>query len=158
MESRSTNGTSHNISELYNKTEFYIGLALAISSSFFIGSSFIIKKKALIQLNRTGNLRASAGGFGYLRQWLWWAGLVTSKNIITFLSRTDTLISLFVFHSVGIGEAANFAAYAFAPASLVTPLGALSVLVTSVMVITHSQMQMCTLKGQILIIFLLDSP
>lgn len=34
---------------------------------------------------------------------------------------------------MGIGEAANFAAYAFAPASLVTPLGALSVLVASVM-------------------------
>lgn len=32
--------------------------------------------------------------------------------------------------SVGIGEACNFAAYAFAPASLVTPLGALSVIVT----------------------------
>jgi Magnesium transporter NIPA len=30
---------------------------------------------------------------------------------------------------VGVGEAANFAAYAFAPATLVTPLGALSVLV-----------------------------
>lgn len=30
---------------------------------------------------------------------------------------------------VGTGEAANFAAYAFAPATLVTPLGALSVLV-----------------------------
>ena len=31
--------------------------------------------------------------------------------------------------AVGAGEAANFAAYAFAPATLVTPLGALSVLV-----------------------------
>lgn len=30
---------------------------------------------------------------------------------------------------MGAGEAANFAAYAFAPATLVTPLGALSVLV-----------------------------
>lgn len=30
---------------------------------------------------------------------------------------------------VGAGEAANFAAYTFAPATLVTPLGALSVLV-----------------------------
>lgn len=78
---RSTNSSSTNLNELYNQTEFYIGLALAISSSFFIGSSFIIKKKALIQLNRTGNLRASAGGFGYLRQWLWWAGLLTSKFI-----------------------------------------------------------------------------
>lgn len=34
---------------------------------------------------------------------------------------------------MGIGEAANFAAYAFAPASLVTPLGALSVLVAAVL-------------------------
>lgn len=31
--------------------------------------------------------------------------------------------------SVGGGEAANFAAYAFAPATIVTPLGALSVLI-----------------------------
>ncbi|XP_052529436.1 magnesium transporter NIPA2-like isoform X2 [Tympanuchus pallidicinctus] len=35
--------------------------------------------------------------------------------------------------AVGIGEAANFAAYAFAPATLVTPLGALSVLVSAVL-------------------------
>ena len=35
----------------------------------------------------------------------------------------------YVFVLVGIGEVANFAAYAFAPATLVTPLGALSVLV-----------------------------
>ena len=34
---------------------------------------------------------------------------------------------------MGTGEAANFAAYAFAPASLVTPLGALSVLITSLL-------------------------
>ena len=32
---------------------------------------------------------------------------------------------------MGIGELANFTAYAFAPASLVTPLGALSVLISS---------------------------
>lgn len=35
--------------------------------------------------------------------------------------------------AVGLGEIANFAAYAFAPASLVTPLGALSVLVSAVL-------------------------
>lgn len=34
---------------------------------------------------------------------------------------------------MGLGEALNFAAYAFAPASLVTPLGALSVLVAAVL-------------------------
>ncbi len=31
--------------------------------------------------------------------------------------------------AVGAGEACNFAAYMFAPATLVTPLGALSVLI-----------------------------
>lgn len=39
----------------------------------------------------------------------------------------------FQFFLVGIGELANFTAYAFAPASLVTPLGALSVLVSSLL-------------------------
>lgn len=32
-------------------------------------------------------------------------------------------------YTVGGGEVANFAAYAFAPATIVTPLGALSVLI-----------------------------
>lgn len=40
---------------------------------------------------------------------------------------------MFNFLLVGIGEAANFAAYAFAPASMVTPLGALSVLVAAIL-------------------------
>lgn len=34
---------------------------------------------------------------------------------------------------MGVGEAANLLAYAFAPAALVTPLGALSVLVAAVL-------------------------
>lgn len=34
---------------------------------------------------------------------------------------------------MGVGELANFGAYAFAPASLVTPLGALSVLVSAIL-------------------------
>lgn len=34
---------------------------------------------------------------------------------------------------MGLGEAANLVAYAFAPAALVTPLGALSVIVTAVL-------------------------
>lgn len=38
-----------------------------------------------------------------------------------------------VFRTVAIGEVCNFAAYAFAPAILVTPLGALSVLVGAVL-------------------------
>lgn len=88
---------------------FIIGLALAVSSSVFIGSSFIIKKIALRRLAASGGLRASAGGFAYLRQGLWWLGFLT----------------------MGVGEAANLLAYAWAPAALVTPLGALSVLVAA---------------------------
>lgn len=95
---------------LYSE-HFYIGLTLALISTIFIGSSFIIKKKALILLSRSGSLRAGSGGFGYLKEWIWWFGLIT----------------------MGIGECANFAAYAFAPASLVTPLGGLSVLVSAVL-------------------------
>uniref|UniRef100_H3C1R9 Zgc:101583 n=1 Tax=Tetraodon nigroviridis TaxID=99883 RepID=H3C1R9_TETNG len=90
--------------------DFYIGLALAVSSSVFIGASFILKKKGLLRLARKGSTRAGQGGHAYLKEWLWWAGLI----------------------SMGIGEAANFAAYIFAPATLVTPLGALSVLVSAV--------------------------
>ncbi|KAG8222052.1 hypothetical protein J437_LFUL000496 [Ladona fulva] len=96
---------------LSESSGYYIGLGLAISSSIFIGSSFIIKKRALIRLSKKGGLRAGAGGFGYLKEWIWWAG----------------------FFSMGLGEVANFAAYAFAPATLVTPLGALSVLVSAIL-------------------------
>ncbi|XP_077573609.1 magnesium transporter NIPA2 isoform X1 [Stigmatopora nigra] len=91
--------------------DFYVGLALAVSSSVFIGGSFILKKKGLLRLAKKGSTRAGQGGHAYLKEWLWWAGLL----------------------SMGAGEAANFAAYAFAPATLVTPLGALSVLVSAVL-------------------------
>ncbi|XP_062998040.1 magnesium transporter NIPA2-like [Elgaria multicarinata webbii] len=96
---------------LAERSDFYIGLSLALSSSLFIGGSFIIKKKGLLRLHGRGSVRAGLGGHAYLREWLWWGGLL----------------------SMGIGEAANFAAYAFAPATLVTPLGALSVLVSAVL-------------------------
>ncbi|KAL7979468.1 hypothetical protein Chor_004626 [Crotalus horridus] len=38
--------------------EFYVGLALAITSSLFIGSSFILKKKGLLRLSSRGAVRA----------------------------------------------------------------------------------------------------
>ncbi|XP_063793020.1 magnesium transporter NIPA2-like isoform X2 [Pseudophryne corroboree] len=90
---------------------FYVGLLLALSSSIFIGGSFILKKKGLLKLCGHGQLRAGQGGHAYLKEWLWWAGLL----------------------SMGLGEAANFTAYIFAPATLVTPLGGLSVLVSAVL-------------------------
>nr|XP_056716191.1 magnesium transporter NIPA4 [Euleptes europaea] len=97
--------------QVENKYGFYVGLGLAIFSSFLIGSSVILKKKGLLRLVEKGGTRAGDGGHGYLKDWLWWAGLLT----------------------MGGGEAANFAAYAFAPATIVTPLGALSVLISSIL-------------------------
>ncbi|XP_050673987.1 magnesium transporter NIPA3 [Leptidea sinapis] len=99
------------VTENKSFTSYLIGLILAISSSIFIGSSFIIKKIALKKISDQGNVRASAGGYSYLRQWMWWLGLLT----------------------MGIGEGANLLAYGFVPAALVTPLGALSILVTAVL-------------------------
>lgn len=41
-----------------NKYSLYVGLGLAVSSSIFIGSSFILKKKGLLQLAKKGVTRA----------------------------------------------------------------------------------------------------
>ncbi|KAI1501282.1 DUF803 domain membrane protein [Biscogniauxia marginata] len=87
----------------------YIGLALAISSSLAIGTSFVITKKGLIQSEEKHGF--SGDGFVYLMNPTWWAGILTMV----------------------LGEICNFAAYAFAPAILVTPLGALSVLIGAVL-------------------------
>ncbi|KAL7174342.1 hypothetical protein ACSBR2_033580 [Camellia fascicularis] len=88
-----------------------IGFMLAISSSVFIGASFIIKKKGLRKAAAVSGVRAGVGGYSYLLEPLWWFGMITM-----------------IF-----GEVANFVAYAFAPAVLVTPLGALSIIVSAVL-------------------------
>jgi hypothetical protein len=43
------------------------------------GSSFIIKKLGLLRLRGSTSTPAADGGFGYLRDWVWWTGLITSK-------------------------------------------------------------------------------
>ncbi|KAK6131112.1 hypothetical protein DH2020_035141 [Rehmannia glutinosa] len=118
-----------------------IGLGLAVGSSAFIGSSFIIKKKGLQRAGASGSRATSevhlparefdadigtitgiifvdtefanegSGGYGYLLEPLWWIGMATMI----------------------IGEFANFVAYMYAPAVLVTPLGALSIIVSAVL-------------------------
>ncbi|KAH6780399.1 magnesium transporter [Perilla frutescens var. hirtella] len=87
-----------------------IGVGLAVGSSAFIGSSFIIKKKGLQRAGALGS-RAGSGGHGYLLEPLWWIGMFTMV----------------------VGEFANFVAYMYAPAVLVTPLGALSIIVSAVL-------------------------
>ncbi|CAJ0941423.1 unnamed protein product, partial [Mesorhabditis belari] len=119
MSNEATNIGASPSSEREDKVmlDFYIGLGLAVSSSLFIGSSFIIKKKALIKLaSEECTARASEGGFGYLKEWMWWLGVIT----------------------MGLGEACNFAAYAFAPASLVTPLGHFLCSLRHTVIVIHS--------------------
>lgn len=87
----------------------YIGLALAILSTMAIGSSFVITKKGLMDAGQRHGFEGE--GYAYLKSPIWWSGIITMV----------------------LGEIANFAAYAFAPAILVTPLGALSVLIGAVL-------------------------
>lgn len=86
------------------------GFILAVVSSAFVGSSFIVKKKGLKRAGASAP-RAGVGGYAYLLEPLWWIGMVTMI----------------------VGEVANFVAYIFAPAVLVTPLGALSIIVSAVL-------------------------
>ncbi|KAJ7150913.1 magnesium transporter NIPA-domain-containing protein [Mycena crocata] len=81
----------------------YIGLALAVSSSAAIGTSIVITKKGL---TAAADGTSASDNLSYLRNPIWWAGMSTF---------------------------ANFAAYTFAPPVLVTPLGALSVLIGAVL-------------------------
>ncbi|KAI5121133.1 hypothetical protein M0805_002805 [Coniferiporia weirii] len=84
----------------------YIGLALAMSGSLAIGTSFIITKKGLNDANKNSEYENATDNLLYLKSPIWWAGISTF---------------------------ANFAAYLFAPPILVTPLGAFSVLIGAVL-------------------------
>ncbi|RKP35921.1 magnesium transporter [Dimargaris cristalligena] len=89
--------------------EKYIGMGLALSSSALIGVSFVLTKKGL--MSTSAKYGSASDSYNYFRNYIWWAGM--------------TLL--------GLGELANFAAYSFAPAVLVTPLGALSVIVGAIL-------------------------
>jgi drug/metabolite transporter (DMT)-like permease len=87
-----------------------IGVSLAIASGVFIGVSFVLKKKGLLKANVKYSEEAGEG-YSYLKNAWWWTGM--------------TLMI--------IGEICNFVAYAFVEAILVTPLGALSVVITAIL-------------------------
>ncbi|KAI8339556.1 magnesium transporter NIPA-domain-containing protein [Chlamydoabsidia padenii] len=87
-----------------------IGCALAVGSGLLIGSSFVFKKKGLLQsTEKAGGVAGE--GYHYLRSVMWWSGMILMI----------------------LGELCNFVAYAFAPAVLVTPLGALSVVISAIL-------------------------
>ncbi|KAM7198845.1 DUF803 domain containing protein [Rhypophila sp. PSN 637] len=87
-----------------------IGISLAIGSGLFIGTSFVLKKMGLLKANEKYN-EVAGEGYGYLKNVYWWAGMILMI----------------------VGEALNVVAYAFTDAILVTPLGALSVVITTIL-------------------------
>ncbi|KAF9334570.1 hypothetical protein BG006_001930 [Podila minutissima] len=90
----------------------YVGLMLAVSSSLMIGISFVITKKGLIDsTSRHAGQGSASDQYLFLKNPIWLLGMLT----------------------MAAGEIANFAAYSFAPAILVTPLGALSVIIGAVL-------------------------
>ncbi|THV51631.1 hypothetical protein BGAL_0104g00150 [Botrytis galanthina] len=107
-----TNGTTTTDAETEVRPPIYkaIGISLAVASGVFIGISFVLKKIGLLKANEKYNEEAGEG-YAYLKNALWWSGM--------------TLMIL--------GEICNFVAYAFVDAILVTPLGALSVVITTIL-------------------------
>ncbi|QRW11036.1 Magnesium transporter NIPA [Ceratobasidium sp. AG-Ba] len=85
-----------------------VGIILAVSSGVLIGSSFVFKKKASGCDVEGG---AAGEGVAYLKSPLWWTGMIMMI----------------------IGELCNFGAYAFVEAIIVTPLGALSVVICAIL-------------------------
>ena len=87
----------------------YIGVLLAVCSSLAIGSSYVTIKIGLKDAAARHGFRGD--GYEYFQSPTWWTGMVMQV----------------------VGELFNFAAYTFAPAVLVAPLGALSVLTGTVL-------------------------
>ncbi|KAF5386074.1 hypothetical protein D9615_002686 [Tricholomella constricta] len=85
-----------------------VGIILAVVSGLLIGSSFVFKKKGLLRSQVGG---AAGEGVAYLKSPLWWTGMIMMI----------------------LGEICNFAAYAFVEAIVVTPLGALSVVICAIL-------------------------
>ncbi|KAI0654476.1 DUF803-domain-containing protein [Cubamyces menziesii] len=85
-----------------------VGVALAIGSGVLIGSSFVFKKKGLLASQKG---QVAGEGVAYLKSPMWWTGMIIMI----------------------LGELCNFGAYAFVEAIIVTPMGALSVVVSSIL-------------------------
>ncbi|KAG8884151.1 hypothetical protein FRB97_005134 [Tulasnella sp. 331] len=85
-----------------------VGVILAIASGLLIGSSFVLKKKGLLASQKG---QVAGEGVAYLKSPLWWTGM--------------TMMIM--------GELCNFAAYAFVDAIVVTPMGALSVVICAIL-------------------------
>lgn len=83
---------------------YLLGIIISICGNFLISISLNIQKYAHMRQSQLGDSKP------YYRSVLWWSGVVL----------------------MGVGELGNFAAYGFAPASLIAPLGCVSVIASAV--------------------------
>lgn len=51
-----------------------VGISLAVASGFFIGTSFVLKKRGLLKANAKYHEEAGEG-YGYLKNVWWWSGM-----------------------------------------------------------------------------------
>jgi hypothetical protein len=127
--------------------EKYIGLILAMSSSIFIGLSFVITKKGLNSSRKRHGKQKKSTNFYYAYSYFfrrissgWSAPLSKELDLVGWYRNKYVIVCVFVLVAlsiymktkhgitVAVGEILNFSAYSFAPPILVTPLGALSVI------------------------------
>lgn len=87
-----------------------VGILLAVLSGVFIGGSFVLKKKGLLRAQEKYHTTPGEG-VKYLKSVMWWSGMII---MIT-------------------GEACNLVAYSLAEPLVVTPMGALSVVISAVL-------------------------
>lgn len=116
----------------------------------------------MVQISLGSGRRAANGGYGYLTNWLWWFGLSLSKIFLIknkfFTVKFYSFLYFdlhFFFSPVAFGEVFNFAAYAFAPASVVTPLGAISVIVAAILSSKYLNEQLNLLAKVFIYIFII---
>ncbi|XP_016414499.1 NIPA-like protein 2 [Sinocyclocheilus rhinocerous] len=82
---------------------YIVGICIAVCGNFLISISLNIQKYTHVRQSQRGTKP-------YYTSRLWWCGILL----------------------MGLGELGNFAAYGFAPASLIAPLGCVSVIVSAV--------------------------
>ncbi|KAJ8334715.1 hypothetical protein SKAU_G00403540 [Synaphobranchus kaupii] len=82
---------------------YLVGIIIAMCGNFLISISLNIQKYSHVRQSQTGSKP-------YYTSVLWWCGILL----------------------MGVGELGNFAAYGFAPASLIAPLGCVSVIASAV--------------------------
>lgn len=99
-----TSAQAHRAQILENPLRTYLlGIIISICGNVLISISLNIQKYAHVR-------QAQRGSKPYYTSAMWWCGVVL----------------------MGIGELGNFAAYGFAPASLIAPLGCVSVIASAV--------------------------